>query len=351
MESDVTVSDLEAKVGNHPVVSLDLVRLTEAMEAAFRSVGAPDEEAVRVTDALVSAECANVPTHGLLRFPWYLDGYRNGKYNVSQKREWIRETGAVAVLDAKGSLGYQPTWEAVQKAVLLSRDLGIGFVAITQVYEFGRAAYYTSEAARQGVVGIVCQNTKPLVGPPGATAPSHGNNPLSYSGPGAEAPLYDAAFTPRSGGEVKRRELLGLALEPEWGYVDADGRPTVDPTAALQGVQTAVGGAKGFGIAVLVDLLAGGLSGAPSGPGVGDGSVVGAAVIAIDPDVLGTRDHLVQSFAEASGFVRDHGGRWPGQRSRTLEQRNRERGTVDVPLPIYETAEASAGGWMVDPRS
>ena len=123
------------------------------------------------------------------------------------------------------------------------------------VAEFGRAAYYTAAAARRGCVAIVCQTRCPCWLRPART-PTHGNNPLAFAAPGADAPSFDAAFTARSGGELRRRSVLGLPLPLDWAR-HATGAPTTSPDAASATAQQAVGGAKGFGIAVLVDLLAG----------------------------------------------------------------------------------------------
>lgn len=332
---DVTIEPIE--------IGIDELRarVAEAFAPVLRA-----EEAERITDALVDAECAGVPTHGVLRVPWYLDGLRSGVYSQAGRVTVTRPARGVAQLDGHGSLGYLSTWSAVDHAIAAAAECGIGIATVRGVGEFGRAGYYAAEAARRGFVAVVGQNTLPLLGPPGATVATHGNNPLAYSAPGADAPLFDAAFTPRSGGEVRRRAILGLSLPEEWGYVDAAGRPTTDPDQVAGAVQPAVGGAKGFGIAVLVDLLAGVLAGAESGHLVVPGTAaVGAFVIGLDPAAFGGVEPIAEALSASAHYVRAHGGRWPGDRAKQARADHRARGAVTVPRAIWSAMEDAIAAW------
>ncbi|WP_448628205.1 Ldh family oxidoreductase [Geodermatophilus sp. URMC 64] len=312
---------------------------------AFRAAGMGEPEAARVADALVRAETAGVPTHGVLRVPWYLDALAAGSVRPAGDLPVCRRTPGVATLDGGGAFGYLPTWVALQSALAMAGETGVACVAVSAIAEFGRAAYYAEEAAARGLVAVVCQNTLPLLAAPGADVATHGNNPLAFSGPGADAPVFDAAFSARSGGELRRRALLGLPLPPEWGYVDADGVPTTDPARAMLAAQQAVGGAKGFGIAVLVDLLAGVLSSSASGPAVRPGlPEVGALVLALDPAAFGTTpERVAEQFAAGARAVRASGGRWPGDRARAARRRAEEHGDVEVPVPVLDALAAAVG--------
>lgn len=331
--------------GGHELVEVVVDVARPALEEAFSGVGMLSAEAQRVADALLDAERCEVPTHGLLRVPWYLQAIRSGTITVGRPPTTERRALGVAMLDGHGSYGYLPTWLAVDEAIAGAAAGGIGLAGVRNVAEFGRAAYYAAEAARRGHVAIVCQNTLPLLAAPGSDRMTHGNNPLAYSAPGADAPVFDAAFTTRSGGELRRRAVLGLPLPAEWAYVDADGAPTTDPNVASASVQQAVGGAKGFGIAVLVDLLAGVLTGASSSVDVAPGQpVVGSMVIAIDPVACGTTVAAVEAaWATSAGAVRDSGGRWPGDRARAARELAAARGAVLVPRPIFEAACDATG--------
>jgi len=332
-------------VGGHEIVDVAVTAAREALEAAFVGAGMLPTEAQRVVDALLDAELCEVPTHGFLRVPWYLQAIGAGTITAGRPPTTERRAPGVAMLDGHGAYGYLPTWTAVDEAIAGAAVAGIGLAGVRNVAEFGRAAYYAAEAARRGHVAIVCQNTMPLLAAPGSDRTTHGNNPLAYSAPGADAPAFDAAFTARSGGELRRRAVLGLPLPAEWGYVDAAGAATTDPSVAAASVQQAVGGAKGFGMAVLVDLLAGMLTGAASSVDVTPGApVVGAMVLAIDPVACGTTLEAIEAACATSATaVRDSGGRWPGDRARAARERASARRTVRVPRPIFEAACDAAG--------
>ena len=334
------------EIGHHEVVDVAIEGARAALTAVFEDVGATQAEAGRMADALVDAELCEVPTHGLLRVPWYLHALRGATVACGIEPTVTHPVSAVTVVDGHGAYGYLPTWLAVEEAVTAAGTSGVAAAFVRHVAEFGRAAYYTAAAARRGCVAIVCQNTMPLLAAPGSETATHGNNPLAFAAPGADAPSFDAAFTARSGGELRRRAVLGLPLPLEWGYVDAAGAPTTSPEAAAATAQQAVGGAKGFGMAVLVDLLAGVLSGSASGVAVPPGAaVVGAAVIVIDPQVVGVPlADVEQQLATTAGVVRATGGRWPGDRAAAARSRALVRGSFAVPRPIFDAAAEAMGG-------
>jgi LDH2 family malate/lactate/ureidoglycolate dehydrogenase len=204
--------------------------------------------------------------------------------------------------------------------------------------EFGRAAFFAKQIAAEGFVGIVCQNTLPLLGGPGSTVPTHGNNPFAYATPGDDGVVFDAAWTPRSGGEIGRRRLLGLPIPAEWGYRDSAGEITTDPSA-LASTLPAVGGGKGFGMAVLVDLLAAGLTGAAANVNVPrNNSDVGVFVAAISPGIFGEADHMSAAQTAGARAVRAAGARWPGDRSEGARERNLALSRVSIAEKIFEAA-------------
>lgn len=334
------------EVGDHPVVELRLDAALAATTAAFVEVGATPQEGHRIAHSLIDAELCEVPTHGLMRVPRYLREMREGVVAVGAAVVTECSAPAVARVDGHGALGYLPTWTAVGLAADRAAEAGVGVGVVRNIAEFGRAAYYAAALAEQGLVGLVCQNTLPMLAAPGAAVATHGNNPLAYTAPGADAPVFDAAFTARSGGELHRRALLGLPVPSEWGYHDRDGNPTTDPRAAFGAVQQAVAGAKGFGMAVLVDLLAGVLAGAGSGVEIpAHEPVVGAFVMALDPARFGvSADQMQRQFAASAEAVRSSGGRWPGDRARSAAGAAGSRGSVRLPRPIFDVVDEAMSG-------
>lgn len=337
---------------NEPVVQADIGRLHEALERGIMKCGVGPEEAFRIADSLTEAELAEVPTHGIMRVPGYVQAWSEGRVKPAAAEPEVEQLGVAAVrIEGGGAFGYLPTWQAVEAAADLAATAGVGVAMVRQISEFGRAAYYAEAGARAGHVSVVCQNTIPLLGPPGCSVVTHGNNPIAFAAPGPNSPLFDAAMTPRSGGELVRRGLLGLPIPLEWGYRDGDGHPTSDPLVAAKAVQPPIGGAKGFGLAVLVDLLAGIMSGSMSGaePRRG-GADVGAMVMAFNPECFGVADALEEKLGQSAERVRSHGGRWPGDRARTARDRNRHQGSVEIPEPIFRAAETAFEAFDPDPR-
>lgn len=334
------------------LVAVDVASLHKAIDNALVKVGLSQAEAFRIADSLTEAELAEVPTHGVMRIAGYVKAWEEGRIRPAKAETVVEELGAAVVrIEGGGALGYLPTWRAVEAASALARGAGVGVAVVRQISEFGRAAYYAEAGARAGQVVVVCQNTIPLLGPPGCTVVTHGNNPIAFAAPGADSPLFDAAMTPRSGGELVRRGMLGLPIPLEWGYRDADGNPTSDPVIASKAVQPPIAGPKGFGFAVLVDLLAGILSGSMSGDEPRRGHAdVGAMVIAFDPQRFGVADAVEAKLRQSADRVRTHGGRWPGDRARAARDRNGKRGSIAIPEPIFEAAMSAAGAFDPDPR-
>ncbi|MGD9705130.1 MAG: Ldh family oxidoreductase [Acidimicrobiia bacterium] len=345
ISAGTTPESFDVATGGHDLIELGVDATRAALRAGFEVEGMTPAEAERVADGLVDAEMCAVPTHGLLRVPMYTSAIRAGTVRVSAPITVERTAPGVAMIDGHGGYGYLPTWLAVGEAIGGAEECGIGVGAVRRIGEFGRAAYYATEARRRGYVAIVCQNTLPLIAAPGSSRATHGNNPLAFTAPGYDAPVFDAAFTRRSGGELRRRAVLGIPLPDEWEYIDETGGVTTDPTRATTVAQQAVGGAKGFGIAVLVDLLAGVLSGAASSIDVAPGvPEVGSFVLAIAPVAFGTTaERVAEQLGAAAAAVRDGGGRWPGDRSRAAREESSSRGTIRVPSPIFENACEALG--------
>lgn len=307
------------------------------LEGAFAGTGMSGEEAKLIADSLIEAESCGVPTHGMLRVPFYVRGLRSGRFNARADIRDVHRAEAATLFDGDNALGFLPTIRACESAVASAARLGIGMAGTRNTNEFGRAAYYTEWMAERGFFGIAAANTLPLLAGPGGAIATHGNNPLAYTLPGPDSPIFDAAWTPRSGGEILRRRMLGLPLPLAWGYTGKDGVPTSDPAAASEALAPAIGGAKGFGMALLVDLLAGVLTGADYGPTIArDNRGVGAFVLAIDPDVLGAGELLAGRLKTMADAVRASGSRLPGDRARAARTAARTSGRVTVAARIFE---------------
>jgi LDH2 family malate/lactate/ureidoglycolate dehydrogenase len=247
----------------------------EAVDAFVRRLlaaeGVPEDDAAVVAACLVRADLRAVDTHGLLRLPIYLERLRRGLVNARPALSPHRVTPVAAALDGHDGLGFVVATRAMAEAIAISREFGIGVVAVRRSTHFGMAACYVLQAAEAGLVSLVFTNASPALAPWGGREPLLGTSPLAAGTPaGRHRPVVlDMSVTVAARGKLRRAARRGESIPP--GYaIDADGRPTTDPDAALQGVLLPVGGPKGSGLAVIMDIFAGVLTGAAYAGEVGN---------------------------------------------------------------------------------
>lgn len=243
--------------------------LREAIAAVFAGEGFSPAAADRIAASLVEADMCGVPSHGTMLVPMYIDRIRAGSVSRRERAEVVLDTGAVAVLDAHHALGQLTGHEAMELAVAKARRLGLGAVAVRHAFHFGRAAAYAQLAAANGCIGVATANTRPLMPAVGGAEPVVGNNPVAIAVPGGAQPgiVLDMALSEAALGKIRIAEAEGRAIPDTWA-TDAAGVPTTDPAAAIKGMLLPTGGPKGFGLALIVDVLTGVLSGGAFGQSV-----------------------------------------------------------------------------------
>jgi LDH2 family malate/lactate/ureidoglycolate dehydrogenase len=233
--------------------------------------GLPEDDAATVASCLVSADLRGVDTHGLCRLPIYLDRVRHGRINPKPELAPRRITPAAALLDGRDGFGFVVGKRAMREAIDMARELGIGIVAARRSTHFGMAASYVQQALDAGFISLVFSNASPAMPPWGARTALLGTNPFAAGAPAGKHPpfLLDMSPAVAARGKIRRAERRGEQIP--LGYaLDADGRPTTDPKAALGGVVQPIGTYKGSGLAMLMDILGGVISGAAFGGDVGD---------------------------------------------------------------------------------
>jgi ureidoglycolate dehydrogenase (NAD+) len=269
---------------------VDALALEDVARQMLAAAGMEAGEARVVAQCLVEANLRGVDSHGVLRLPQYVDALRRGVINRSPQPRIVARRGAVALVDADGGYGYRPTFQAVSVAVDLARAIGVGVVGVRNSHHFGMAASYTLRAAEAGVIGFVTTTATPTLVPPGGARACVGNNPVSWAVPRRppRPPLVlDMALGEVAPGKIRLAAEEGRSIPPGWAY-DTSGRPTPDPQEALRSRMLApVGNHKGYGLAVIMDVLAGVLTGSPFGlrsdsHGERQGAV-GHLVLALDP--------------------------------------------------------------------
>jgi uncharacterized oxidoreductase len=243
--------------------------LENAVTGIFQACGTPEEEARIVAAHLVEAEACGVVSHGLIRVPQYVQAISEGRIATNAKLRVVCETTATAVLD--GGHGFGPVMAARAMDWGLDRAelTGASAVTLQNCGHTGRLGSYTGRAARRGMAAMMMVNTGgdgQWVAPFGGTAGRLATNPISIAVPtdSDEELVLDIATGVVPEGKVRARQAAGQSI-PEGWIIDHQGRPATDPAVLYgppRGAILPFGGHKGFGLAMLIDALAGGLSGA-----------------------------------------------------------------------------------------
>lgn len=281
--------------------------------ALFERLGVPATGARIAANALVAADLDGVGSHGVMLVPMYVDRLAAGSVSPAGAARVVRDAGSALVLDAGNALGQITARQALELLVPRARAHGLASIAVRNAFHFGAAGYWARELADAGLVGIASCNTRPLMPAPGGAARLVGNNPLAIALPsaGGEPLVLDMALSATAMGRIRLAESAGEPIPAGWA-VDNDGRPTTDPAAAIKGMLLPAAGPKGFGLALMLDLLCGGLSGGAIGaevkPLYGDPAVpYGCAhlFLAIDPARFGADGELATRVAAFAQSVRD----------------------------------------------
>ncbi len=241
---------------------IDPVRLQEVAAAVYRSIGVPEQDAWLAADTLVQADLWGHQSHGLLRLGWYYARLQSGAMQALTQTTLEVDAGAVAVMDGHDGLGQVIARRAVDEAVTRAQKHGVGVVSVRNSNHFGTCMYYTRIGAQQGCVMVLMSNAGPNMAPWGGLKKKIGTNPWSIAVPGGSygPVVMDMANSGVARGKIyladKRRESI-----PSHWAVDALGRPTTDPKAALEGFILPMAGHKGYVMGTMVDILSGVLSG------------------------------------------------------------------------------------------
>ncbi len=229
----------------------------EILEAA----GVPRATAAIVAESLVAANLRGVDSHGVQLLIWYTEQIEAGNVNVQTAGHVASENGACLVYDGENGIGQLISGICCDHAVRLARGGGIGMVAARNSTHFGAAAWWAQRISREGFIGIVMCNATALVAPWQGKQPMLGTNPICMSAPGPDTFLLDMATTTVALNRIYKARLSGEKTIPAGWAMDAEGNPTTDPEAAIHGLPMPLGGYKGSGLAVMVEILCAVLSG------------------------------------------------------------------------------------------
>lgn len=316
----------------------------------FCQAGVSEDDAGMVADNLIDADLRGVSTHGLTRIPLYFEKIDAGLCNPKARPVILRDFGGTALIDAQHSLGQVSSTMAMNLALEKAEKFGIGFVGVRNACHYGTAGYYAMMAESRGMVGLSTTNSGLCVAPFGGNEPRLGTNPVAVAIPAKRnlPILLDMATSRVARGKLLVAKKKGEPIPADWA-LDAEGRETTDAAKAFAGMLLPLG-YKGYGMAVVIDMLSGVLMGSGFGKRVDtpdDLPQVGSSFMAIhteafcDPDEFRTNvDTLIDEIKQTrlmDGVERIY---MPGEIE--FEQRKENMACGGVPLQPFQIHELDA---------
>ncbi len=268
-----------------PAISAqDLTRWATELLAAAQF---PPSVAALIADSLVAANLRGVDSHGVQLLPYYIEQVERGDMDPGAQGRVLSESGACLLFDGANGPGQHIAQICSGHAVRLAHKHGIAIVTARESNHFGAAAYWAQQISSAGFIGIVLCNASPIVAPWQAKEPRLGTNPICVSVPGPW--LLDMATTTVANNKIFKALANGEETIPAGWAVDAEGVPTTDTDAAIRGMPMPLGGYKGSGLAMMVEMLCGVLSGGAMSTEIGGIRIHGKPIratqtfLAIDP--------------------------------------------------------------------
>ena len=251
-----------------------------------------EDNAREVADALLSAEFDGQSGHGLSRIPSYVEQLTSGKVNGNEAPSILSSNGAVIRVDANNGFAYPAISLAIKEITVTCKKFGIAAASISRSHHFGQAGRHVEILAESGLIGLMFGNTPKAIPPWGGTKALFGTNPIAFSTPRDNEPplVIDMSLSKVARGKVMVANQQNEKIPEDWA-IDSEGKPTTDPKKALAGAMLPIGDAKGSALAMMVEILAAGLTGSNFGfeassflNAEGDSPGVGQLIIAIDPN-------------------------------------------------------------------
>ena len=287
-------------------IRVDHQKLRSFATLVFQGLGVPETDAAIAASVLVAADLRGVDSHGVVRLNasgWYVKALREGLMNPKPQIRIVEETPTSALVEGDGGLGMVVGSQATELAIKKARDAGVGLVVARNSRHFGMAAYYSMLALPHDMIGLSMTNAGRQVVPTFGREAKYGTNPLSLAAPAGEEPPFvlDMATTTAAAGKLEIATRLGESIPLGWA-LDEEARPTTDSRVAQRarkllplGATREGGSHKGYGLAVMIEILSGVLSG---------------TVAAQSPPSLGIRGHFfgainIASFRPVEAFKRD----------------------------------------------
>ncbi len=292
-------------------------------EQVLMKLGVPAEDARVTTDVLVVADLRGIDSHGVARLGRYVNGLKEGFMKPTDQSRVVKETKATALLDGGQSLGQVVGTRAMNLAIRKAQDTAVGVVTVRNSNHYGIAGYYAMMALPHNLIGLSMTNAAPLVVPTFGRTSILGTNPISLAAPAMKEKAFvlDMATATVPRGKVEVYNRAGKPIPHGWA-VDETGRSSTDPARVLNALAKRLGGGllplggegedlgghKGYGLALMVDVLCGVLSGAATGLQVYADEKrpdVGHFFLALDPTAFRPLDEVRRDMDRLARELKD----------------------------------------------
>ena len=310
--------------------------------------GAGEANAALTARALVAAEIDGQQGHGLSRAASYAAQLQSGKVDGFAAPEIVERHGAMVRIDAANGFAYPALDMAVRELETLAARNRIAAAAVFRSHHLGQAGYHVERLADRGLVALLFGNTPQAIAPWGGRKGVFGTNPVAFAAPRVSGPplVIDLALSKAARGKVALAHRRGESIPEGWA-LDADGRPTSDPAAALEGTMLPLGDAKGSALVLMVEVLAAALTGAHFGFECGGSFLtpeggppgVGQLLLAFDPGRLSGGGFSRRLEVLLSAVDAQEGARLPGANRAERRRRAGEEG-IRIDQALFRELDA-----------
>ncbi len=232
--------------------------------ACLRKVGVSSESATCVAEGLATTSLFGIDSHGIKLLPHYVRAAKNGRINLNPQYQFTLKSHCAGVLDADHAFGHHAGTVAMNKALQLAKEFGLGAISVANSSHYGAAGFFAIKAAYQDMIGLSFTHADSLMLSANGKRPFFGTNPISFCAPvEGEEPFYlDMATTSISWNQVMLSSSQDQNLQPGWA-VDENGDGTIDPKLAR--ALNSIGGYKGYGLSMMIEILCSLLTAMPFG--------------------------------------------------------------------------------------
>ncbi|MFK4785471.1 Ldh family oxidoreductase [Fusobacterium sp. MFO224] len=323
-------------------------RLREILKKILLNNNLSVTDTENIVNCLIEADSCGVHSHGIFTFKSHLKKIQEKAYNLNPKFKIVRKGGAFSVIDADNSIGFLSATYCINTAIEGVKNAGIYAVFSFNSNTYGPAFYYPLLAAKKGLIGITFCNSPANMAPFGGKEKLFGTNPLSVVIPSKESSpiILDMATSKVAKSKINEAKLRGEKIPLGWA-LDEEGKETTDPIEAIKGFMLPMEGHKGYGLALIIDVLSGVLSGAKFLNNVGkfylenNGSMgVGQTFIIIDPNQIygenfyEVMDNYKKIIQDSEGILNNK-VRVPGDGKLSKKDDSLKKG-IEIDRKVYE---------------